>query len=93
MDLDHALGTHLGAVPRLVLEPGGELWCVWNSPLNYRPILDKLIGSTKQVQRTTKFTVTSDANVTAGRPRRAATSVGTTPMLASVEAMPKNNAV
>ena len=27
--------------------------------LNYRPILDKVIGSTKQVQRTTKFTVTS----------------------------------
>ena len=57
--------VHSGLAERLfadvarVLEPGGELWCVWNSPLNYRPILDKVIGSTKQVQRTAKFTVTS----------------------------------
>lgn len=57
--------VHTGLAERLfadaarVLEPGGELWAVWNSPLNYRPILDKLIGSTKQVQRTSKFTVTS----------------------------------
>ena len=57
--------VHTGLAERLfadaarALEPGGELWCVWNSALNYRPILDKLIGSTKQVQRTTKFTVTS----------------------------------
>lgn len=57
--------VHTGLAERLfadaarVLEPGGELWCVWNTPLNYRPILDKLIGSTKQVQRTAKFTVTS----------------------------------
>lgn len=57
--------VHSGLAERLfadagrVLEPGGELWCVWNSPLNYRPVLDKVIGSTKQVQRTAKFTVTS----------------------------------
>ena len=57
--------VHTGLAERLfndaarVLEPGGELWVVWNTPLNYRPILDKLIGSTKQVVRTTKFTVTS----------------------------------
>lgn len=57
--------VHTGLAERLfadaarALEPGGELWVVWNTPLNYRPILDKLIGSTKQVQRTTKFTVTS----------------------------------
>lgn len=57
--------VHSGLAERLfaeagrVLEPGGELWAVWNSPLGYRPILDKVIGSTKQVQRTTKFTVTS----------------------------------
>ncbi|MFC7492169.1 MULTISPECIES: class I SAM-dependent methyltransferase [unclassified Knoellia] len=57
--------VHTGLAERLfadaarALEPGGELWCVWNTPLSYRPILDKLIGSTKQVQRTSKFTVTS----------------------------------
>lgn len=57
--------VHTGLAERLfadaarALEPGGELWVVWNTPLGYRPILDKLIGSTKQVQRTTKFTVTS----------------------------------
>ena len=57
--------VHSGLAERLfadaarVLEPGGELWCVWNSHLNYRPILDRVLGSTKQVQRTTKFTLTS----------------------------------
>src|SRR5690606_8468338 len=57
--------VHSGLAERLfadaarVLEPGGELWCVWNSHLNHRPILDKVIGSTKQAHRTTKFTVTS----------------------------------
>lgn len=57
--------VHTGLAERLfveaarALEPGGELWVVWNTPLNYRPILDKTIGSTKQVQRTNKFTVTS----------------------------------
>ncbi|WP_404383098.1 methyltransferase [Knoellia locipacati] len=57
--------VHTGLAERLfddaarALEPGGELWCVWNTALNYRPYLDKVIGSTKQVQRTTKFTLTS----------------------------------
>ena len=57
--------VHTGLAERLfddaarALEPGGELWCVWNSALSYRPYLDKVIGSTKQVQRTTKFTLTS----------------------------------
>lgn len=57
--------VHTGLAERLfndvarVLEPGGELWAVWNTPLNYRPLLDKVIGSTRQAHRTTKFTVTS----------------------------------
>lgn len=57
--------VHTGLAERLfddaarALEPGGELWCVWNTALNYRPHLDRVIGSTKQVQRTPKFTVTS----------------------------------
>lgn len=57
--------VHTGLAERLfadagrALAPGGELWAVWNTPLNYRPLLDKVIGSTRQVQRTPKFTVTS----------------------------------
>lgn len=41
-----------------VLRPGGELWCVWNSPLRYRPALDRLVGPTRQIARDAKFTVT-----------------------------------
>lgn len=41
-----------------VLRPGGELWCVWNSALRYRPVLERLVGPTRQVDRDAKFTVT-----------------------------------
>lgn len=41
-----------------VLAPGGELWAVWNSPLQYRPALERLVGPTRQVARNAKFTVT-----------------------------------
>ena len=41
-----------------VLEPGGQLWAVWNSPLQYRPALERLVGPTRQVARNAKFTVT-----------------------------------
>ena len=41
-----------------VLRPGGELWCVWNSPLRYRPVLERLVGPTVQVARDARFTVT-----------------------------------
>lgn len=41
-----------------VLRPGGELWTVWNSPLGYRPALERLVGPTRQVARDAKFTVT-----------------------------------
>jgi len=61
---------HAGAaVPNGVAEPlfaeagrvlarGGELWTVWNSPLQYRPVLERLVGRTRQVARNAKFTVT-----------------------------------
>lgn len=42
-----------------VLAPGGELWTVFNSHLGYRPILNRLVDSTRQVARNTKFTVTA----------------------------------
>jgi 16S rRNA (guanine1207-N2)-methyltransferase len=41
-----------------VLRPGGELWTVYNSALQYRPVLARLIGPTHMVERTPKFTVT-----------------------------------
>lgn len=40
-----------------VLPSGGKLWCVWNSPLKYRPILDRLVGQTEQLARNQKFTI------------------------------------
>ncbi|MCU4672435.1 class I SAM-dependent methyltransferase [Microbacterium fluvii] len=42
-----------------VLPPGGELWVVWNSPLRYRPALERLVGPTRQIARNAKFTVTA----------------------------------
>ena len=41
-----------------VLEPGGELWTVWNSHLAYKPALNRLVGPTREVARNPKFTVT-----------------------------------
>lgn len=41
-----------------VLRPGGELWCVWNSALRYRPVLERVVGPTRQIARDPKFTVT-----------------------------------
>ncbi len=42
-----------------VLRPGGELRAVWNSHLGYRPVLERLVGPTRQLARTPKFTVTA----------------------------------
>lgn len=57
--------VHTGLANRLfrdaarVLRPGGELWTVYNSHLTYRPTLEKVIGSTREVSRNAKFTVTA----------------------------------
>jgi len=57
--------VHTGLADRMfrdaarVLRPGGELWTVYNSHLAYRPTLESLIGSTGEVVRNNKFTVTS----------------------------------
>ena len=56
--------VHSGVALRLfadaarVLRPGGELWVVWNSHLMYRPVLERIVGPTRQVARNAKFTVT-----------------------------------
>jgi len=57
--------VHTGLAERLVgaaarlLRPGGELWTVYNSHLGYRPALERVVGPTRQVSRTPKFTVTA----------------------------------
>ena len=40
-----------------LLRPGGELWTVYNSRLQYRPVLQRTVGPTRVVDRTPKFTV------------------------------------
>ncbi|WP_258062244.1 class I SAM-dependent methyltransferase [Arthrobacter sp. B0490] len=56
--------VHAGIAHRLfgacarVLAPGGELWTVWNSHLRYRPVLERIIGPTHQLDRSPRFTVT-----------------------------------
>lgn len=57
-------GVHAGAALKMfeaaarVLKSGGELWTVYNSHLQYRSTLERLIGSTTEVGRNPKFTVT-----------------------------------
>ena len=41
-----------------VLRPGGELWTVYNSALRYKPTLGRIVGPTRVVEQTPKFTVT-----------------------------------
>lgn len=56
--------VHTGAASRLfeasarLLRPGSELLTVYNSSLDYKPELARLIGRTEQLRRTSKFTVT-----------------------------------
>ncbi|WP_353827086.1 class I SAM-dependent methyltransferase [Agromyces sp. SYSU T0242] len=53
------IAGHLFAESARVLRTGGELWCVWNSHLRYRPLLERSVGPTRQVARNPKFTVTA----------------------------------
>ncbi|MDR6905965.1 16S rRNA (guanine1207-N2)-methyltransferase [Agromyces sp. 3263] len=57
--LHTGIAAHLFADAARVLVPGGELWCVWNSHLRYRPLLERVVGPTRQVARNAKFTVTA----------------------------------
>lgn len=41
-----------------VLRPGGELWTVYNSHLNYRGVVERMVGHTEVIGRNQKFTVT-----------------------------------
>ncbi|MBD3942477.1 methyltransferase [Microbacterium sp. NEAU-LLC] len=59
--------VHEGIAPRMFAEAaralrvGGELWTVWNSGLQYRPALERLVGPTRQIARNAKFTITASA--------------------------------
>ncbi|WP_157000843.1 class I SAM-dependent methyltransferase [Agromyces laixinhei] len=53
------IAAHLFADAARVLAPSGELWCVWNSHLAYRPLLERVVGRTRQIARNPKFTVTA----------------------------------
>lgn len=74
--VDSRIATKLFAAAARVLRPGGELWTVWNSHLGYRPILERVVGETRQVSRNQKFTVTASRN-------RDKFAVGERPPLAS----------
>ncbi|WP_417935306.1 class I SAM-dependent methyltransferase [Gordonia phthalatica] len=60
--LSTGIARHLFADAARALAPGGELWCVWNSHLRYRPTLEKVVGPTRQVARNAKFTVTASVH-------------------------------
>lgn len=69
--------VHAGAGLKLVdaagrlLRPGGELWCVSNSHLDYRAALQRGVGRTEVAGRNRKFTVTRSVRGPAGRPSSA----------------------
>lgn len=53
------IASKLFAAAARMLRPGGELWTVYNSHLAYRGELERVVGPTRQVSRTPKFTVTA----------------------------------
>ncbi|MFT3716103.1 MAG: methyltransferase [Gordonia sp. (in: high G+C Gram-positive bacteria)] len=57
------IAGHLFADAARALAPGGELWCVWNSHLRYRPALERIVGPTRQVARNAKFTITASTRL------------------------------
>ena len=54
--VDDLAWSMFAAAARL-LRPGGELWVVFNSHLGHRAALERLVGPTRQVSRSPKFTV------------------------------------
>jgi 16S rRNA (guanine1207-N2)-methyltransferase len=55
------VADRLFAAAGRVLRPGGEFWTVYNSALRYKPTLARLVGPTRVVSQTPKFTVTVSA--------------------------------
>ncbi|GAB3394539.1 methyltransferase [Humibacter soli] len=56
--LDLRVGRMLVAAASRMLAPGGELWTVYNSHLDYKPVLRDQVGPTRQMDRNAKFTIT-----------------------------------
>ncbi len=56
--VDAGVAHRLIAEAGRVLTPGGHLYCVWNSHLQYRRVLERQVGPTVQLDRNPKFTVT-----------------------------------
>jgi 16S rRNA (guanine1207-N2)-methyltransferase len=52
-----ALAARLFRGAARVLRPGGELWTVYNTPLDHRTALARIVGPTHFASRTPKFTV------------------------------------
>jgi 16S rRNA (guanine1207-N2)-methyltransferase len=53
------IATGLFEAAARVLRPGGELWTVFNSHLHHRPVLERIVGPTRQIARSPKFIVTA----------------------------------
>ncbi|MCU1528739.1 MAG: Ribosomal large subunit methyltransferase, partial [Frondihabitans sp.] len=53
------IATALFEAAARVLRPGGELWVVFNSHLHHRPVLERVVGETRQIARSPKFIVTA----------------------------------
>jgi 16S rRNA (guanine1207-N2)-methyltransferase len=60
--LHTGIAAHLFEDAARVLAPGGELWCVWNSHLRYRQLLERTVGPTRQVARNPRFTITASSS-------------------------------
>jgi 16S rRNA (guanine1207-N2)-methyltransferase len=52
-----ALAARLFRGAARALRPGGELWTVYNTALDHRTALSRIVGSTRFASRTPKFTV------------------------------------
>jgi 16S rRNA (guanine1207-N2)-methyltransferase len=52
-----ALAARLFRGAARLLRPGGELWTVYNTPLDHRTALSRSVGPTRFASRTPKFTV------------------------------------
>lgn len=56
--VDERLADRLFAAAARVLRPGGRLLTVYNSHLRHRGAVERMVGATRQIARTSKFTVT-----------------------------------
>lgn len=61
--IDLRVGRMLVAAAARILAPGGELWTVFNSHLDYKRVLRFRIGPTRQVDRNSKFTITASTRI------------------------------